>query len=66
MSLKHTIPTTANHTHTIPHKQLYMQACYAANIAQLSAAIQHDTCKLTIHAQEVQVITGWICVNQKI
>ena len=34
MFLKHTIPTTASHTQTIPYKQLYMQACYAVDIAQ--------------------------------
>ena len=34
MFLKHTIPPTASHTHRIPYKQLYMQACYAADIAQ--------------------------------
>ena len=34
MFLKHTIPATASHIHTIPYKQLYMQACYVADIAQ--------------------------------
>ena len=66
MFLKHTIPTTACHTHTIPYKQLHMQACYAADIAQCSAAIQCDSCNVTIYIQEVQVITGWICVNKEI
>ena len=34
MFLQRTIPATASHTHTIPYKQLYIQACYAADIAQ--------------------------------
>ena len=34
MFLKHTIPAIASHTCTIPYKQLCMQACYAAHIAQ--------------------------------
>ena len=43
-----------------------MQARYAADIAQCSATIQLDTCKITIHAQEVQVIMGWIHANKEI
>ena len=39
MFLKHTILTTASHTHTIPHKQLHMQACLTADIAQCSTVI---------------------------
>ena len=66
MFLKHTIPTTTGHTHTIPYKQLHMQACYAADIAQCSAAIQLDSCNITAYIQEVQVITGQIHVNKEI
>ena len=43
MFLQHTIPVTASHTHTIPYKQLHMQACYAADKAQWSAAIKLDS-----------------------
>ena len=43
-----------------------MQACYAADIAQCSAAIQLDSCKITIYIQDVQVIMGWIHVNKEI
>ena len=53
MFLKHTIPTTASHTHTKPYRQLHMQACYAADIAQCSAAIQLVACNITIYIQEV-------------
>ena len=66
MFLKHTIPTIASHTHTITYKQLYMQACYAGDIAQCSAAIKPDSCNITIYIQEVQEITGWIHVNKEI
>ena len=66
MFLKHTIPTTASHTHTMPYKQLHMQACYATDIAQCSAAIKLDSCKITIYIQEIQVIMGWICINKEI
>ena len=66
MFLKLTIPTTASHTHTIPYKQLHMQACYAADIAQCSAAIKLDSCNIIIYIQEVQVIMGWIYVNKEI
>ena len=45
MFLKHTITATASHTHTVPYKQLCMQACYAANIVQWFAAIKLDTSK---------------------
>ena len=34
MFSQHTITGTASHTHIIPYKQLYMQECYAADIAQ--------------------------------
>ena len=53
MFLKHTIPTSASHTHTIPYKQIHMQACYAADIAQCPAAIKLDSCKITSYIQEV-------------
>ena len=53
MFFKHTIPTTASHTHTIPYKQLHMQACYAADIAQCSAAIKLESCNITVYIQEV-------------
>ena len=66
MFLKHTIPTTTSHTHTIPYKQLHTQAGYAADIAQCPAAIKLDSCKITLYIQEVQVITGWIHVNKEI
>ena len=51
MFLKHTIPATTSHTHTIPYKQLYMHTCYAADIAQWSAAIKLDPCKTTIYTR---------------
>ena len=34
MFLEHTITATASHTHAIPYKELYMQACYAGDIAK--------------------------------
>ena len=55
MFLKHTIPTStsASHTLTMPYKQLHMQACYAADIAQCFAAIKLDSCNVSIYIQEV-------------
>ena len=66
MFLKDTIPITASHTNTIPYKQLHLQACYAADIAQCSAAIKVDSCNITVYIQEVEKIKGWIHVNKEI
>ena len=64
MFKKHTIPATASHTCTIPYKQLCMQACYAADIAQYlwQSNLTHAKQQIT---QEVLEITGWIHVRKE-
>ena len=55
MFLQHTITATASHTYTMPYKQLYMQACYAADIAQCSVAISLVPCNDELFLQEVLI-----------
>ena len=54
MFLKQTISATTSNTHTIPYEQLHMQACYAADITQLSVVIKHDACKTTNYTQSTK------------
>ena len=66
MFLKHTITVTASHTHTIPYKQLYMQACTAADIAQQSAAIKLDTCKTTVYTRSTRNNRMGLCQKRNL
>ena len=65
MFLQHTTTATASHTHTIPYKQLYMQACYAVDIAQSSATIKLVSCTNKLFIQEVLMIIGQIHVRKE-